>query len=100
ADADESDNPLLSVNIPQAVEVSGLAMSIGTIWWATRAGGLIASMVVSAPVWRGIDPLPVLFNKDEAEAEGKDDETPREEALAEQMFDNASNKAFEAAPLG
>src|SRR5690606_14164490 len=52
ADADESDNPLLSVNIPQAVEVSGLAMSIGTIWWATRAGGLIASMVVSAPVWR------------------------------------------------
>jgi hypothetical protein len=92
----QDEGTLLSHHAPQAMKVSGLAMSVGTVWWAARASGLVASMVVSAPAWRSIDPLPVLFNRsDDAEASEPDnsplDGGDREEALAEQMFDQRSH---------
>jgi hypothetical protein len=44
----------------QAMQLGGAALSAGAVWWAARTSGLLASMAVSAPAWRGIDPLPVL----------------------------------------
>ncbi|MBH2016035.1 MAG: cadherin-like domain-containing protein, partial [Burkholderiales bacterium] len=44
----------------QAMQAGGAALSAGAVWWAARTSGLLASMAISAPVWRGIDPLPVL----------------------------------------
>ena len=38
--------------------VAGL--SIGYVVWLTRGGLLIASLVSSIPVWRLVDPIPVL----------------------------------------
>ena len=37
-----------------------MALSVGLVFWATRAGGLIASLAAVAPPWRQFDPLPVL----------------------------------------
>jgi hypothetical protein len=53
-----------------SVRITGLALSVGAVWWAARAAGLIASLLASAPAWRHMDPLPVL---------GRDDEDEREE---------------------
>jgi hypothetical protein len=38
----------------------GLLLSSLILWWATRAGGLLAAMMVSVPAWRSFDPLPIL----------------------------------------
>ncbi len=77
------------------VKMSGLALSVGAVWWATRAAGLIASALSSLPAWRNFDPLPVL-GRDEFE---EDDwvqehvrnataESEEEERLVERRFSN------------
>jgi hypothetical protein len=52
-----------------SVKISGLALSVGAVWWALRATGLVASLLASAPAWRHIDPLPVLGRGDDDEEE-------------------------------
>ncbi|HTO46651.1 MAG TPA: tandem-95 repeat protein, partial [Burkholderiales bacterium] len=49
------------------VRVTGLAFSVGAVWWAARAAGLVASLLASSPAWRHVDPLPVLGRDDEEE---------------------------------
>jgi len=74
----------------QAVELSGMALSVGVVWWATRAGGLVASLLMAAPAWRSFDPLPVLGPQDEDESGwgGEvDDEMLRDEMGAADVFD-------------
>jgi trimeric autotransporter adhesin len=42
------------------IEYSGMALSVGAVAWATRAGGLIAALISAVPAWKGLDPLLVL----------------------------------------
>ena len=42
------------------VRVGGMALSVGLVFWATRATGLVASLIAVSPPWRQFDPLPVL----------------------------------------
>ncbi|MDI1258673.1 Ig-like domain-containing protein [Aquabacterium sp.] len=42
------------------VQTSGAALSVGAVWWAARMSGLLASLMISTPAWRSIDPLPVM----------------------------------------
>ncbi len=73
-----------------AVELSGIALSVGAVWWASRAGGLVASLLMAAPAWRTFDPLPVLGPRDEEEGdwgEMMDDEMARDEEGAADVFD-------------
>jgi hypothetical protein len=58
--------------IMSSVKVTGLAFSVGAVWWAARAAGLVASLLASSPAWRHVDPLPVL-GRDEEEDEGWDE---------------------------
>jgi hypothetical protein len=53
--------------IMSSVKVTGLAFSVGAVWWAVRAAGLVASLLASSPAWRHVDPLPVLGRDDEEE---------------------------------
>jgi hypothetical protein len=55
--------------ILSSVRITGLAFSVGAVWWAARAAGLIASLLASSPAWRHVDPLPVLGRDDEDEEE-------------------------------
>jgi hypothetical protein len=41
-------------------KMGGFVLSVGAVWWATRAAGLLASALSSLPAWRNFDPLPVL----------------------------------------
>jgi VCBS repeat-containing protein len=69
--------------ILNSVKITGIALSVGAVWWAARASGLIASLLASAPAWRHLDPLPVLGRAqdgDDAEwVEPEDVEAKRDE---------------------
>jgi hypothetical protein len=68
-----------------SARITGLALSVGAVWWAARAGGLLASLLASTPAWRHVDPLPVL-GRDEDEPEidwNTPDRNPPEEDASE-----------------
>jgi hypothetical protein len=77
ADAQEQDIKVWE----NSVRFSAMALSAGAVWWATRASGLMVSLLAGAGVWRQIDPLPVL---------GRDDEDEDEQEWAESDYDEDS----------
>ena len=52
--------PTLRWDSGDTVQAGGMALSVGLVFWATRASGLVASLAAVAPPWRQFDPLPVL----------------------------------------
>jgi hypothetical protein len=68
------------VELEQALVGSSVAMtaglSIGYVVWLTRGGLLLASMASSIPVWRLVDPIPILASLAlRSEEEGEDAES-------------------------
>ena len=53
--------------IMETVEMGGIALSVGVVWWASRVGGLIGSLLASMPAWRHLDPLPIVGRDEEEE---------------------------------
>jgi hypothetical protein len=77
------------------VKITGMAMSVGVVWWALRASSLVASLLASAPAWRHIDPLPVLGRGDEDEedvewGDAEDAESKRDEQAASWVLGDRS----------
>jgi hypothetical protein len=81
---DEDDRARIEV-VLNTVRISGLAISVGAVWWAARAAGLVASLLSATPAWRHVDPLPVL-GRDEEEKE-KWDEAENEDEDQEKKDD-------------
>jgi hypothetical protein len=48
-----------------ATLVGGIAFSLGLVFWASRGGALLASLLAAAPAWQNFDPLPVLRRRDD-----------------------------------
>jgi hypothetical protein len=46
--------------VVDSAEISGIALSVGVVWWASRISGVIGSLLASMPAWRQLDPLPVV----------------------------------------
>ena len=44
----------------ETVQMGGVAVSIGLMFYALRAGGLVAAMLTALPAWSSMDPLIVL----------------------------------------
>ncbi len=61
-----------------------VAMSVGQAVWAVRAGYMTSTLLSTMPVWRTVDPLPVLEYLDNGDDRG-DGET------LESMIENASH---------
>jgi hypothetical protein len=88
------------VDLVEVTQVTGLALTAGTIWWALRAGGLLAGLVVTLPAWRHADLLAVLPDAEDDEgwdpAEGadsaEDDEAARDEHAVRQMLEPAAER--------
>jgi hypothetical protein len=72
--------------IMESVEMGGLALSVGVVWWASRVGGLIGSLLASMPAWRHLDPLPIVGgDEDEDEREQPADADADADELAVAM---------------
>jgi len=93
---DESAVTLASVST--AIKTGGLSLSLGMIWWATRAGSLLTSLIITTPAWRTLDPLPILVSDDDDEAMAGTQSAA--DAQAEQMFGAAAGATEEVAMIG
>ena len=54
------------------ISLGGLSVTSGLIAWLLRGGSLAASFISTMPLWKGMDPLPVL-NKRKKDGEEDDD---------------------------
>jgi len=106
--ADKNAEHLIQLDL-DAIRMTSFALSVGAIWWATRATGLIASLLSSLPAWRNFDPLPVLGrNEEDDEANDQwaqahdaqiDEEMAEEERLARHRFSNEESQPIELEKL-
>jgi hypothetical protein len=89
----ESDEERAQIEIVLGtIRVTGIALSVGAVWWAARAAGLVASLLTTTPAWRHVDPLPVLGNDpdtDEEEDVEEDREKRDDEHRARWVLDEA-----------
>ena len=57
---DQSTTDAILRVVTDPVKVSSVAFTAGFVWWLTRGGGLLATMLMGIPAWRHIDLAPVL----------------------------------------
>lgn len=94
-DLDEEERQRIDV-VLNSVRLTGVALSVGAVWWAARAAGLVASLLASSPAWRHVDPLPVLGRDEEEEeqwdetADAEDKEKRNEEHRAAWVLEGES----------
>ena len=65
---DQSTTEAILRVVTDPVKVSSVAFTAGFVWWLTRGGGLLATMLMGIPAWRHIDLAPVLargFDEDD-----------------------------------
>ncbi|MGH6649418.1 MAG: hypothetical protein ACREB4_20980, partial [Aquabacterium sp.] len=85
------------------VQTSGAVLSIGAVWWAARMSGLLASLMISTPAWRSIDPLPVMGLGDGPDGDGDDehgDDPDGMDARAAHLFGAGLNRNRELEGIG
>ena len=90
----------LSELLLDPVRISSVTFSAGFIWWLTRGGGLLATLLMGIPAWRHIDLLPVLARTHDEDAQddradGADD--PDSEIYTDIGADEAVAALFERA---
>ena len=56
------------------VAAGGFGLTVGYVLWLLRGGALIASLLSSLPVWRLIDPLPIVSQLGEDEENDEDED--------------------------
>ena len=95
----QDENAIILTSVSTAIKTGGLTLSLGVIWWATRASSLITSLIITTPAWRTMDPLPILFSDDEDDATSSEAATASD-AQAERMFGSAVPKVDEIALIG
>ncbi len=81
------------------VQVSSVTFAAGFVWWLTRGGGLLTTLLLGIPAWRHVDLLPVLARSvDDEDDEGdeaaraKPDETrpdDLDDAAVAALFDRS-----------
>lgn len=72
-------------------------MTTGLLVWSLRASSLLLTMMSMLPLWRGMDPLPILdeVNKKKKELEQQRKDREREDKSAKEvgyLFDHAQDK--------
>jgi hypothetical protein len=80
-----------------ASKASAALLGAGFVWWSLRASGLLASLAAATPVWRHLDPIPILGGDDgtghstfdTAGPPQWDDEAARDEAASRELLDEA-----------
>ena len=59
------------------LRASSVTFAAGFVWWLTRSGGLLATMLLGIPAWRHVDLLPVLAAPVDDEDDDEDAERTR-----------------------
>jgi hypothetical protein len=88
---EEQTPPTLFELATDPVRIASSVLSVGAVWWLTRSGGLIATMLMGIPTWRHLDLLPVVSksfgNEPTPNKESSLPETRPEELFSETVID-------------
>lgn len=76
--ADGPDGAASAAPLVLSLEIGAVAATTGLVWWASRAAGVLASVLATAPTWRQLDPLPILAPDAAPPPDAGDDDTPDE----------------------
>jgi hypothetical protein len=68
--SDESKEETIMTTAKLTAAATGL--TVGSILWLMRSGGLMAISLLFYPAWRNVDPLPVLVARDDEEDDEED----------------------------
>jgi hypothetical protein len=90
----------LAAALQDPVRVASATLTAGFVWWLTRSGGLLTSILMGIPAWRHVDLLPVLAparddedddglgaGPDDAKAQREHDQT---DSVLDELFSNTS----------
>ncbi len=91
----------LMAALQDPVRVASATLTAGFVWWLTRSGGLLTSILMGIPAWRHVDLLPVLApardddEEDDDAASGSDAQhaEPRvtqRDSMLDDLFSNTS----------
>ncbi len=88
----------LAAAVQDPVRVASATLTAGFVWWLTRSGGLLTSILMGIPAWRHVDLLPVLAparddEDDDGLGGGRDDADRRDDetdSVVDGMFSNTS----------
>jgi hypothetical protein len=84
------------LTLAEISQITGLALTAGTVWWVLRAGGLLAGLLVSLPVWRHADLLAVLPDEEADDAwDQPDDEAARDEQAIGHLLEPGGGRGHE-----
>jgi hypothetical protein len=68
------------------ISLGSLSVTSGLIAWLLRGGSLAASFITAMPLWKGMDPLPVL-NKSKKDREDEDEDDEATEISADKRVE-------------
>ncbi|MEZ5658205.1 MAG: hypothetical protein R3E83_06645 [Burkholderiaceae bacterium] len=57
------------------LHATGAIVGSAALWWVARAGGILTSLLIGAPTWRSIDPLPIAMRSPDVDR----DPTPHDD---------------------
>jgi hypothetical protein len=83
----------------EPANVASVSVTAGFVWWLTRGGGMLATVLMGVPAWRHIDLLPVMARDLDDEDDEDDEDTPEDSDL-DGMFDRRADKAPEGGRRG
>ncbi|MCI4429030.1 MAG: hypothetical protein JHC40_07680 [Burkholderiales bacterium] len=92
ASAEASPAPsTLSDIVQDPVRIASVVFVAGLIWWLTRSGGLLTTMLLGVPAWRHVDLPSALASPPEDE---EDDEDSRQRAGSDAPSNAAGDSAL------
>jgi hypothetical protein len=85
-----------------AAKATAVLLGAGVAWWLLRGSGLLASLAAATPLWRHLDPIPILGGDDGSSQWAPDTETPlprddeaaRDEAAARELLEEARRQSM------
>lgn len=84
----------LSAALRDPLSVASVGVTAGLVWWLTRAGGLMATMLMSVPAWRHVDVMSVLAARP-ADEDNDDDDAALDDSRRDTLEDSALADLFE-----
>jgi hypothetical protein len=88
--ADES--TAITAALQDPVHVVSATLTAGFVWWLTRSGGLLTSILMGIPAWRHVDLLPVLASR---RADDSDDDGLGDAGSADASADEPRHSAID-----
>lgn len=78
----------LLIEVTQPDRLVGVSLTAGFVWWLTRGGGMLATVLMAVPAWRHMDLLPVV-----ARSEDEDDEDDERDLATTTAVDGGGSEA-------